>query len=185
MGRQRVDRAEAECHVLQKMATEKESEMKALREREHRLAAALSQKNAECEQFRTLNEQLAREYKQMSKDFALCKTKCAEMEQAAKVLDPSKYRQWTPRQVVDWMVSLQPKFKKYKLILQPQFEKEGVDGMALQYVDKPSLLGWGVECFMDRVLMEKGIQRLMQSNDNTFRPRSPSPPNESQPAFAL
>merc|ERR1712130_162650 len=94
-------------------------------------------------------------------------------------IDTTKYREWTPNEVVDWIVSLQPqKMKKYEKWLRSQCSKQGISGVALEYLDKATLLGLGVEDFMDRVYIERSIQQLIQQNERFEEvPGAPMPDN--------
>ena len=178
--RDRVGRSEAECRLLQNVVAEKEAEIEGLRVSVERLTAALSQKGTECEQFKILNRTLSDEFKELSMELRSTRL---ELRRATTVIDPTKYQQWTPSEVVDWIVSLEPnKLRKYEKTLRAQFEKEGVNGMAIEYVDKPSLLGWGVENFMDRVQIEKGIQLLVQQHGANGNGQSS--PYHHQPPYA-
>jgi len=164
--REKAERAESMRQIIQQMLADKEQEIKDLKGKYQVLMAALNQKSTECERFKIANATLCDEFKEMTVELESTKL---ELDRMSKVLDTTKYRQWTPSEVVQWIVSLQPqKMRRYETTLREQFEKQGVNGLALEFVDKSSLFGWGVEDFMDRVQIEKAIQRLVAQHSIAY-----------------
>ena len=66
--------------------------------------------------------------------------------------------------MVDWLISLESgKFEKYEVMLRNIFNKEGVNGSTMKHIDKTELRGWGIESFMDRSVIDKHIQNVVNN----------------------
>eukprot|EP01083_Nonionella_stella_P254368 874145_1 len=77
-------------------------------------------------------------------------------------IDTRNYLEWTPSQVVDWIISIQNgEYVQYEHDLRLLFAKESVNGAVLSEISKPDLKDWGIHNFSRRSNLYKQIQKLV------------------------
>ena len=82
-----------------------------------------------------------------------------------KCIDESKYTEWTPQEIVSWIVSLDSdRFSKYKDVLLQNLTEEGIEGADLCNVNEFDVKGWGIKNFKDKKFIMERITGLVKGN---------------------
>jgi len=77
--------------------------------------------------------------------------------------DERRWRQWTPKETIDWICSLDSTFDaKYRRILTGTIPEQIIKGDDLRYLDVDLLFGLGVQQLTDRGKIMQNVNRLMK-----------------------
>ena len=144
---------------------------------------SLKNKNEELKisnyEYDVQNGRLMDECKELQLRLNETKQRLKEMEIR---MNTTRYREWTSNDLVAWICSLDNgRYEKYKNKLLIAFERQGVDGKGMCYLEKQDLEGFGVDAFIDRSIIYRHIQSLVNNNKiNNNQHRHISEANEGQ-----
>eukprot|EP01083_Nonionella_stella_P153213 491935_1 len=83
-----------------------------------------------------------------------------------KRLDTVNYLEWTPSQVVDWIISIHNgDYAQYEQNLRLLFAKESVNGAVLPRISKQDLKDWGIHNFSHRSNLYQQIRELIEQQN--------------------
>ena len=85
-------------------------------------------------------------------------------------IDEGNYEQWTWRQILKWILSLNNgQYERYQSCLAQHLEQAQVKGSDLRLVNEIDLKSWGVIVFADMKSLKHHFDRLShQNNDEEF-----------------
>eukprot|EP01084_Bolivina_argentea_P249920 418534_1 len=94
--------------------------------------------------------------------------KVTELENIDIDIDISKYENWSDKQILVWMLSIENhRFSKYKSTLTKSLTDECLTGNDLCKVNENDLKGWGITNFGDRKMLLKNINKLVHHTTDT------------------
>eukprot|EP01084_Bolivina_argentea_P260561 440056_1 len=124
--------------------------------------------NRVIQQYKIQNDRLNDECKEMKMELVEVKKKLKELKR--KNIDPTKFREWSGDEFVDWICGLeQGKYIKYESSLRNEFGKEDISGQSISDIEKNDWKGWGINNFAHRSNIQKHINNLVQQNNNNVK----------------
>lgn len=101
-----------------------------------------------------------------------------------KCLDPSKYEDWGPEEICEWILGLgNGKLAKYEKVLRENLKEEEVVGSMLGDVDGGDLKGWGISKFADKQFLKTEIAILVGKQPAALASSSSAMANEGAKAI--